>query len=177
MDDFQLTTGQIASLKALHRLQRDRKKAYRVNAIILLGSGWTVAQVAEALFVDEKTVRIWYEKYLHGGENELLTLCYSGKEPLLSETQQQELAKHLDEHTYLDSKAVAHYIEKTVLVCVGMSPTCSESMQILTDSGQIEDGATTFLTLEEMRRILRDNMSKEELEEALINLLFHKTYG
>jgi transposase len=113
MDDFQLTTGQITSLKALHRLQRDRKKAYRVNAIILLGTGWTVAQVAEALLVDEKTVRTWYEKYVHGGENELLTLFYVGKEPLLSETQQQKLAKHLDDNTYLDSKAVAHYIEKT----------------------------------------------------------------
>ena len=70
MDDFQLTTGQIASLKALHRLQRDRKKAYRVNAVVLLGRGWSVAQVAEALLVDEKTVRIWYEKYLHGGEGD-----------------------------------------------------------------------------------------------------------
>ena len=57
-----LTTGQIASLKALHRLQRDRKKAYRINAVILLGTGWTVTQVAEVLLVDEKTVRIWHEK-------------------------------------------------------------------------------------------------------------------
>jgi len=112
MDDFQLTTAQIAALRTLHRLQRDRKKAYRVNAIILLGTGWTVTQVAEALLVDEKTIRLWLEKYVHGGEDELLTLFYVGKEPLLSETQQQELAKHLDDNTYLDSKAVAHYIEK-----------------------------------------------------------------
>jgi transposase len=113
MDDFHLTTGQIASLKALHRLQRDRKKAYRVNAIILLGTGWTVPQVAEVLLVDEKTVRIWHEKYVRGGEDELLTLFYVGKEPLLSESQQQELAEHLDANTYLDSKAVAHHIAKT----------------------------------------------------------------
>ena len=59
MDDFQLTTGQIASLLALHRLQHNRTKAYRVNAIILLGSGWTIVQVAEALLVDEKTIRMW----------------------------------------------------------------------------------------------------------------------
>jgi transposase len=112
MDDFQLTTGQIASLKALHRLQRDRRFADRVKAIVLLGTGWSVAAVAEALLVDEKTVRLWHEKYVHGGEDDLLTLCYVGKEPLLSEMQQQELAKHLDENTYIDSKAVAHYIEK-----------------------------------------------------------------
>ncbi len=113
MDDFRLTTGQIASLRALHKLQRDRKKAYRVNAIILLGTGWTVAQVAEALLVDEKTVRTWHEKYVQGGENELLTLCYIGKQSSLTDVQQKELAAHLDQNTYIDSKAVAHYIEKT----------------------------------------------------------------
>ena len=67
-------------------------------------------EVAEALLVDEKTIRIWHEKYVHGGEDELLTLFYVGKAPLLSDIQQQELAEHLDEHTYLDSKAVAHVV-------------------------------------------------------------------
>jgi len=113
MDDFQLTTRQIASLKALHRLQRDRKRADRVKAIILLGTGWSVGMVAEVLLVDEKSIRLWHEKYVHGGENELLSFCYAGKEPSLSETQQQELARHLDENTYLDSKAIGDHIERT----------------------------------------------------------------
>ena len=42
---------------------------------------------------------------------------------MLSELQQQELSKHLDENTYLDSKAIAHYIEKTYSVkyfCTGV---------------------------------------------------------
>ena len=47
MDNFQLTSKQITSLKALHRLQRDRKIADRVKAVVLLGSGWSVAKVAE----------------------------------------------------------------------------------------------------------------------------------
>ena len=68
MDDFQLTTGQIASLKALHRLQRDRKKAYRVNAIILLGSGWTVAQVADI----DATI-LYGQQYLDGSVNDVNT--------------------------------------------------------------------------------------------------------
>ena len=74
MDDFQLTTEQIAAIKALHRPRRNRKKADRVKAVVLLGTGWTVAQVAEAFLVDEKTVRLWHEKYVRGGENELLAL-------------------------------------------------------------------------------------------------------
>jgi len=74
MEDFQLTTDQIFSLKALHRTLRDRKKADRVKAVVLLGTGWTSQQVAEALLVDEKTVRTWFEKYQLGGEEKLLTL-------------------------------------------------------------------------------------------------------
>ena len=85
MDDFQLTSKQITSLKTLHRLQRDRKIADRVKAVVLLGSGWSVANVAEALLVDETTVRFWWEKYEHGGDKELTTLCYTGKEAFLSE--------------------------------------------------------------------------------------------
>lgn len=113
MDNFQLTSKQITSLKALHRFQRDRKIADRVKAVVLLGSGWSVANVAEALLVDETTIRLWWEKYEHGGDQELTTLCYIGKEPFLSESQQKELAQHLEENTYLDSKEIAHHIEKT----------------------------------------------------------------
>jgi transposase len=116
LEDFHLTTEQIVSLKSLHRLQRDRKKADRVKAIVLLGSGWSVAQVAQALLIDEKTVHTWFEKYQRGGKDELLTLCYQGKEPSLTVMQQEEFAKHLDEKTYLTSKEIRHYIEKTYQV-------------------------------------------------------------
>jgi len=105
-----LTAEHIASLKALHRSLRDRRQADRVKAVVLLGTGWTVAEV---LLVDEKTIRLWHEKYSREGVGELITFGYTGKEPSLTESQQQELARHLDENTHLDSKAVAHYIEKT----------------------------------------------------------------
>ena len=113
MDEFRLTPQQIAALKALHRKQRDRRFADRLEAIVLLGSGWSAANVAQALLIDETTVRNWLEKYQHGGETELLTLMYQGKTPSLTDTQQEKLAKHLDENTYLDSNAIRHHIKKT----------------------------------------------------------------
>ena len=78
MDDFRLTAEQIAALKVLHRAQRDRRFADRIKAIVLLGSDWSFEQVAQALLIDEKTVRLWYEKYIHGGTDELLALHYEG---------------------------------------------------------------------------------------------------
>jgi transposase len=110
--DFQLTAKQIAKLRVLHKAQQDKRFAYRTNAIILLGTGWTVAQVAEALLVDEKTIYNWIEKYQQGGTDELLSLHYPGKEPKLNEAQLAELTEYLDENTYLDSNAIRHYIKK-----------------------------------------------------------------
>jgi transposase len=116
MDDFQLTPKQITALKALHKAQRDKRFAYRLNAIILLGTGWSVAEVAQVLLVDETTVYNWLEKYQQGGEKELLALHYSGKDCSLTEQQQEELVKHLDETTYLTSKEIRQYVKKTYKV-------------------------------------------------------------
>ena len=63
------------------------------------------SQVAQALLVDETTVRNWFQKYQQGGETELLALHDQGKESSLSTEQQGELAKPLDETIYLDSNA------------------------------------------------------------------------
>ena len=112
MDSFRLTTKQVATLRTLHHSLRDKRLAYRVNAIILLGSGWSVAEVAQALLVDETTLYLWLEKYQHGGKDELLALHYQGKACSLTEQQQTEVAEHLDEHTYLTSNAIRQYIKK-----------------------------------------------------------------
>jgi len=93
-------------LRALHRTLRDKCLAYRVNVVILLGTGWSAAQVAQVLLVDETTVRNWFQRYQQGGEEELLAMNYRGKEPSLSTEQQDELAKHLDETISLDSNAI-----------------------------------------------------------------------
>ena len=74
MNDLRLTAKQVTKLKALHRRQRDRRLADRVKAVVLLWFGLSVANVAEALLIDETTVRNWLEKRQQGGETELLTL-------------------------------------------------------------------------------------------------------
>jgi transposase len=110
---FRLSKKRIAALTVLHKAQRDRCFADRLKAIIHLGNGWTVAQVAIALLVDEKTIYLWLEIYQQGGTDSLLTLNYQGKSSKLTEVQQEDLAKHLDENTYLDSNAIRDYIKKT----------------------------------------------------------------
>jgi len=120
MDDFQLTAKQIAALRALHRIQRDKRLADRIKAIVHLGNGWSVKEVADALLIDEKTVYLWLGKYQRGGKEALLAMDYHGKSSFLTDEQQEELATHLDENTYLTSKEIRLYIKKKY--SVGYSP-------------------------------------------------------
>jgi transposase len=78
----------------------------------MLCSGWHTSDIAQALLVDESTIRNWHEKYQQGGTDELLALHYEGKACSLTDKQQEELAKHLDENTYLDSNAIRAYVKK-----------------------------------------------------------------
>lgn len=51
MKNFILTNAEIAILRSEHRIAKkcSAKSAYRVNAVILLGSGWDLESVANAL--------------------------------------------------------------------------------------------------------------------------------
>jgi DNA-binding NarL/FixJ family response regulator len=63
MDGFRLTVEEIRSLRALHRSCTDRRLADRAKAVVLLGTGWTVTDTAEALLLDEDTIRSYRQAY------------------------------------------------------------------------------------------------------------------
>ena len=73
MKNFTLTDAELINLRVAHKAERNKKSAYRLNAIILLGSGWKIAQVKEALLLDDETLRNYVRKYQEGGIQELLT--------------------------------------------------------------------------------------------------------
>jgi hypothetical protein len=57
MTEFTLSREEISTLKRAHRAAKKKRDAYRINAIVLLGTGWTIREVAEALFLDDETIR------------------------------------------------------------------------------------------------------------------------
>ncbi|MDR1478010.1 MAG: hypothetical protein LBJ00_03625, partial [Planctomycetaceae bacterium] len=73
----------------------DRKEADRVKVVVSLATGWSVSHVAEILLLDENTVRSYFDKYVHGGEDELLEFNYVGRQPMLTAKQEEELSRHL----------------------------------------------------------------------------------
>lgn len=113
MNTLHLTKSEIARLRIEHRRCKDKRLAYRINAIVLLAQGWTYSQVAEALLIDEDTLKNYVWKYNMGGLKELLTDHYQGNEGRLSDTEIMELDEHLSEYVYQRAEQIIIYIDKT----------------------------------------------------------------
>ena len=113
MQGFEFTPQQIQELKFQHRLLKNKKAAYRINAIYLLGTGWTQEKVCEALIMDEGTLRHYVKRYQEGGVKNLISNHYLGGQGKLTKDEELLLDQHLEQTLYLDAKSVADYIWKT----------------------------------------------------------------
>jgi transposase len=112
MRDYHLNRQQLAALRAAHRAARSAREAYRLNAVILLGSGWSPAQVAAALLIDDDTVRNHFKRYKQGGIAALERMNYVGSEALLTPAQLAELDAHLQQQLHPSAASVARWVEE-----------------------------------------------------------------
>ena len=112
MLNFRLDKRELAELCAAHREALNVREAYRINAVILLGRGYTAADVAEALLIDPDTARTYFKHYKKGGVEELLRMNHIGSEALLDEVQLSVLDAHLQEHLHETAESVARWVEK-----------------------------------------------------------------
>jgi transposase len=113
MKGFTLTSKQIESLKAAHRRCKDKRLADRIKAVVLLGTGWTVAATAEALLLDEDTVSGYVQKYQQGDIDTLLATSHNGSSAKLDSKQLEALDKHLDENLYTRVQDIVAYVKET----------------------------------------------------------------
>ena len=63
----------------------------RANAMVLLDRGWSCAEVADALLIDDDTVRGWYELYEERGLAGLVVFDVGGSQSHLSQEQEAAL--------------------------------------------------------------------------------------
>ena len=84
--------------------------ARRANAILLLDDGWNCAKVAEALYLDDDTVRTWFKRYQAGGLDEMTVFDWKGRSGDLSRERMAELSARPGERLMRDSGEVAAYI-------------------------------------------------------------------
>ena len=92
-----------------------------IKAVVLLASGRTAEDVAEALLIDPNTVRNHFKRYRQGGLPGLLQLAYRGSIGELGEAELALLEAHLQLHLYLSAKDVAAWVEETFEVAYTVS--------------------------------------------------------
>lgn len=100
MKGFELTPEQAAELRAAHRATKEKRVAYKINAVILLGTGWTLEQVSQALLLDEETLRTYVGRYKQGGAKKLLKSLIGGRFSILTDDEKTWLIEHVEAHLY-----------------------------------------------------------------------------
>jgi len=121
MNGFTLTPQEEMILRMAHKSIQDKRYVYRINAVILLGTGWSYDEAAEALLLDEATLRNYVKIYQEGGVEALSANNYKGSSAKLSTEQRIEFDTHLQENTYLTVDAIIAYVVKTYGVLYSIS--------------------------------------------------------
>lgn len=84
-----------AERQELRALARDglseARVARRANAIVLLNDGWSCAEVAAALLIDDDSVRSWYKLYDEHGLTGLVVFHHLGSQSRLASEQEAAL--------------------------------------------------------------------------------------
>lgn len=114
MKGFQLTPEEMQELRAAHKSavnSKNTRSAYKINATILLGSGWSTEEVAEALLLDDETLRNYVNKYRAAGFKALIETFHLGGFSKLSIEQISVLTDELDNKIYLSTKDICFYVQ------------------------------------------------------------------
>ena len=110
MKSFILNKEQVTELRTAHRAERNCHAAYKINAVILLGTGWKLKNVEQALLLDDETLRSYVKKHQTSGIEELLHRNYSGRLSQLDDKQLKRLRLALDSHIYLTARAIIKFV-------------------------------------------------------------------
>lgn len=107
---YELPAEQVALLRKAHKRTRDRAVADRIKSVVLLSQGWEATKVAEALLIDERTVRQYFYTFLRHGLDGLLFRSHIGRESYLNSEMQADLIQHLNEVAPATVKEVVVYV-------------------------------------------------------------------
>jgi transposase len=103
-----LTKEQAIALESQHRVERDRRVADRIKAVLLHNEGWTQEQISQALRIRPETVG----DHLRDYEAEKLKPQNGGSLGHLNEIQTMQLIVHLEDATYMRVADICRYVEK-----------------------------------------------------------------
>ena len=110
MKGFHLKPDELVELHAAHRAERNKRYAYRIHAIILLGTAYTIKKVKQILFIDDETLRSYVDTYRSEGLPGLLSDGRTGKSSKLTDEQINHLKEELDTNIHLTTASVINFV-------------------------------------------------------------------
>ena len=108
-----LSPRERAELVALLRDRRSEPRlARRANAMLLLDDGWSRERAAEALYLDDDTIRGWRKVYDEKGVEGLRRFEGGGSAGLLSRAQEEELVVYVLQALPRSTRELGAFIEQ-----------------------------------------------------------------
>jgi transposase len=108
-----LSARQRWDLRALLRDgHTEQRLARRANAILLLDDGWSCERVAEALYLDDDTVRGWHKVYVEDGTDGLRRFEAGGGASHLTQAQEEELTTYVFEGLPRSAREVGVFLKQ-----------------------------------------------------------------
>jgi transposase len=106
--EVNLTAEEKQELELQHKKERDRKKAYRMNVVLLRSEGWSQRKIAEALRISEDAVYDYLKAYI---ESKRLSSLNMGSSSNLNNKQTNALTEHLEKNTYDKVEQICEYVQ------------------------------------------------------------------
>ena len=105
-----LTDEQVSILRTAHKTTRDKRLADRIKAVLSLHAGYSYADIAHILLLDEVTLRRYVQQFQARGIDGLLECRYTGGISSLTTQQEQQLIRFLDKNTQRTAKEIQDHI-------------------------------------------------------------------
>lgn len=121
MKGFELGKAELTALRLAHKSEHYRRSADKIKCVVLLGSGWTLEEVKDALLLDEETLRSYVRKYQEGGLPALLKVEFKGSEPQLSIAEVEQLCKALDTQIFLTTQSIIDHVKSKFTISYSQS--------------------------------------------------------
>jgi len=172
MKGFELTPQQQQELRSALRAARNSNQAkasVRINALLLLGTGMSLQEVSDVLFLDEDTLSGYAKRYQSGDLKSVLKNSHKGSDSKLSQQQIDALVKELGSRIYLTTSAVCSFVEDSF----GIKYSASGMTELLKRLGftykkpVIKPGKPDFDKQEEFLKQFSEFMQNKAENEAV----------
>ena len=112
---MELSESELQILIIIHKQIKDKKLAYKINALILLANEFTYPEIEKVLLLDDRTIRRYRDLYLEKGIEGLLEINYKGRQPKLTDQQEEELVDHLEKNSIQLQSKYANTLKKHIM--------------------------------------------------------------